>query len=745
MAYFWQQAWGVLKRWGAGILAAGIWAMAWATVSGSGQAEEAEGEFYVVKQYPDGTKTKVKWANVGQLSDVSEAHGGAPVFRPPRVGELKNLEEELPKPPASKGPQPPSEPGPAPPPQTSAAPAPKTSAPPVARAGLAEQPQPQKTTSRDEIWTRSGQRTPWPARMGPSVEYGQAYQDYGTMPFRLDPKAATLRVVEKDPALPPEASVPFLSQLEGVVLLEDPSQVQAAGVEGPAGILSRISYLKESQARALLGKYLRKPVSMATLAEIRKVLLGWLASEDREVATVLVPEQEIRNGILQVLVLTGRMGAVRVEGNRYFDADNLRGQIRQSPGETIDLQGLGEDAGWLNSNPFRQVQTSLAPGTDPGTTDVVLEVKDRFPLRPFVSYDNFGVSTLGYDRYSIGLTLMDVWTGLDQKFDYQYLTSGGFSKLKANSGAWSIALPWRHTASVFGSYSLANPDASGQLDLNSYYWQTSFRYNLLIPDLELEAKGFGWRHQFYLGFDFKAANSDVFFAGSPVPPSTNGLAGLYNIAQFPFGYTATILDPLGSTGVECAGFWSPGGITTNNSDASFAQINGGATANYLYGKFLLNRVFLLPEDMSLVGNLQVQQSNRTLMPTESFGIGGYDTVRGYDQRSANGDNAYLFNLELRSPGISLGQEFGDGEFPDQLVLLGFFDYGQVLQVNSDTTTSVNWTLASVGPGLRYTIGPWFQVRFDWGFQLKQAPPGTTGGTGGRAGTSQAVLSASLAY
>ena len=387
----------------------------------------------------------------------------------------------------------------------------------------------------------------------------------------------------------------------------------------------------------------------------------------------------------------------------------------------------------------------MAPGTDPGTTDVVLEVKDRFPLRPFLSYDNFGVSTLGYDRYSIGLTLMDVWTGLDQKFDYQYLTSGGFSKLKANSGAWSIALPWRHTASVFGSYSLADPDASGQLDFNSYYWQTSFRYNFLIPDLELEAKGFGWRHQFYLGFDFKAANSDVFFAGSPVPPSTNGLAGLYNIAQFPFGYTATILDPLGSTGVECAGFWSPGGITTNNSDASFAQINGGATANYLYGKFLLNRVFLLPEDMSLVGNLQVQQSNRTLMPTESFGIGGYDTVRGYDQRSANGDNAYLFNLELRSPGISLGQEFGDGEFPDQLVLLGFFDYGQVLQVNSDTTTPLNWTLASVGPGLRYTIGPWFQVRFDWGFQLKQAPPGTTGGTGGRAGTSQAVLSASLAY
>ena len=710
-----------------------------------GQGQESKEEFYIVKQYPDGTKTKVKWENVGKTSRPGDNHGGAPVFRPPRQGELEKLKEELPEvsesePPAQPLPKageraPPVSPAPAGKAQTAPRPA-ESAAPAVAKT---------VETQSKGIWTRAGERSSLPARMGPSVQYGQAYQDYGAVPFRLDPKAADLRAEEKAPPLPPEATRPFLPALGGLVLWEEPGQVQGPGVEGAEGVQSHVSFLPEPQAKRLLNRFLKKPVSMATLGEIRQVLLAWLAAQGKEVVSVIVPEQEIRNGILQVLVLSGRMGTVRVEGNRYFSSENLRAQIRQPAGESLDLASLGEDAGWLNSNPFRQVQTSLAPGADPGTTDVVLEVQDRFPLRPFVSYDNFGVQSLGYDRYSLGLTLMDVWTGLDQKFDYQYLTSGGFSKLKANSGAWAIALPWRHTASIFGSYSLADPDASGQLDFNSYYWQTSFRYNFLLPDLDLQAPGFGWRHQFYIGFDFKSANSDVFFAGTPIPPSTNGLAGLYNIAQFPFGYTATITDPLGSTGVECAGFWSPGGISADNSNASFQQINGGATADYLYGKFLLNRVFLLPKAMSLVGNLQIQQSNRTLMPTESFGIGGYDTVRGYDQRSANGDNAYLVNVEFRSPGISFGQELGEGEFPDQLVLLGFFDYGQVLQVNSDTTTSVNWTLASVGPGLRYSIGPWFQVRFDWGFQLKPAPAGTTGGAGGPAGTSQAVLSASLAY
>lgn len=691
--------------------------------------------FYVVKQYPDGSRTKVKWENIGRTKDLTGSRGGAATFRPPRRGELDKLTEELPevegRPMAERNPPPASRLG-----------------VPTANHNVAPISEEKKISFEEvppkDAWVRPGERSVLPGRMGPSIQYGQAFQDYGTMPLRLDPQAPELRL-EEDPHLPPEAHEAFLSALKGIILWGEAGQVVPDGIEGAPGIDTRVSLIPPAQAKALLNRFLNRPASMATLGEIRKVLLRWLATHGQEVVSVIVPEQEIRGGILQVLVLPGRMGTVRVEGNRYFLTENLQKQIRLSPGESVDLKNLGEDAGWLNSNPFRQVETSLAPGTELGTTDVVLEVKDRFPLRPFVSYDNFGVQSLGYDRYSLGLTLMDVWTGLDQKFDYQYLTSGGFSKLKANSGAWSIALPWRDTASVFGSYSLANPDASGQLDFSSYYWQTSFRYSFLLPDLDLKGEGFGWRHQAYLGFDFKAANSDVFFAGAPIPPSVNGLAGLYNIAQFPFGYTATIIDPLGSTGVECAGFWSPGGITGDNSNASFQQINGGAKADYLYGKFLLNRIFVLPEKMSFVGNFQVQQSNRTLMPTESFGIGGYDTVRGYDQRSANGDNAYLLNLELRSPGISFGQELGSSDFPDQLVLLGFFDYGQVLQVSSDTTTSVNWTLASVGPGLRYSIGPWFQVRFDWGFQLKQAPPGTTGGSGGRAGTSQAVLSATLAY
>ena len=741
MAYFrlWSPARASPESWARGpmiilfVLFAGFFLLAKASAESSDN-----GTLYAIKEYPDGTRYKVKWENIGTTAEATNLHGGPPRFRAPRQGELEKLPED--------GKQTnPEQPTPAPTTKASqvqvSVPPAKPAAPPPGRMAVKSN---QAPIPSERVFRRRAEGSSLPARMGPSLEYGQAYQDYGTDPLRLDPHPSILSV-EEQPSQKTENSKPFAASLRGLIFLGDSTQILPSGIPDFQGVESRVPFLSKSQAAKIASPYMDKPVSMKTLSEIRKKVNEWLASTGRMVATVVVPEQEIREGVIQILILSGRLGEVRVEGNRYFNSENLANEVRLRPDDEISLPALGDDVAWLNANPFRQVQTSLAPGSKAGSTDVVLEVTDRFPLRPYVSYDNFGVSTLGYDRYSTGFTLMDVWTGWDQKLDYQYLTSGGFSKLQANSASWAAALPWRHTATIFGSYSKANPDAVGQLDLSSYYWQVSGRYNILLPTFLFKDNKGDLRHQAYLGFDFKAANSDVFFAGAQLEPSTNGLAGLYNIFQFVFGYTATMTDPFGSTALELVGFASPGGATGDNSDASFQQINGGATADYMYGKFLLNRVFRLPEGISLVGNLQIQQSNRTLMPTESFGIGGYDTVRGYDQRSANGDNAYMTNVELRSPPISFGQILGDGRFPDQLILLGFFDYGQVLQENSDTTTSVDWHLMSIGPGLRYSIGPYFTARFDWGFQLQQAPPGTTGGVGGRAGSSQAVVSATLAY
>ena len=128
------------------------------------------------------------------------------------------------------------------------------------------------------------------------------------------------------------------------------------------------------------------------------------------------------------------------------------------------------------------------------------------------------------------------------------------------------------------------------------------------------------------------------------------------------------------------------------------------------------------------------------MPTEQYGLGGYNTVRGYDERAANGENAYVFNTELRTPPGSIFKIFGNQEVDDSIQFLAFFDYGFTGNIKppSGSTTQQDFWLMSVGPGLRYNIDRFVSVRFDWGFQLHRAPIGSVTG-------SRAELSVTAAY
>lgn len=702
---------------------------------GASSQEKGSSDVKVLKVYPDGTQVVVSWSELGATMDQGENHGGPPKIMAYNPGGMpKTKSQSAPSVPITQRSQ------------TQLSVASTEYQPPVKPIVPMGAPSPSSAKTESTVGGTSvskGFGSTFNPSMGPSLQYGQSFQDYGPKTMPSGPMKAGSKT-SRPSAFVSQGDEQVTANLTGIVFLGTVGEVAPTGRPTSSGIKTTVPGLSFSEVSRIAQPYMGKAVDFGDLDDICRQVMAYFESVNQPVVTALVPEQEIRGGVVQILVVRGKMGKVSVEGNRYFKSENLKSVVRLKEGDDIDLGTLTDDMNWLNGNPFRQVEPSLSPGQSAGQTDVVLEVKDRFPIRPYVSYDNFGIQSLGYDRYSAGASMIDIWSGWDQQLNYQYLTSGGFNALISNSGSYSVALPWEHSLTFLASYSKSNPDAVGPMVQSGYYWQVSGRYNIPLPTLNV-LDGLDYRHQVYAGYDFKAANSDLFFNGAALDPVYNGLVGLYNISQFVLGYGLNLTDPLGSTSFETVLYGSPGGMSANNNNTSFQNIDGGADAQYIYGKFSLNRVFRLPGDACLMLSGQIQQADSNLMPSESFGIGGYDTVRGYDQRSSNGDNGYLGNIEIRTPPISIWQWAGAGEALDQLVLLGFLDYGQVLQYSGDTTTSVNSHLMSVGPGLRYNIGPYFNVRFDWGFQLQQAPPGTTGGVGGRSGNSQAVLSATLAY
>jgi hemolysin activation/secretion protein len=424
---------------------------------------------------------------------------------------------------------------------------------------------------------------------------------------------------------------------------------------------------------------------------------------------VTTPPQSVAGGVLRVLVQEGRLGHVRAEGARWFDPHVIANRIRTSSGQEINTNDLTEDLDWINRNPFRQVDLVFIKGSELGTTDLVLRETDRFPLRVYTGYEDSGTTLTGNYRLLAGLNWGNAF-GLDGQLDYQYMTDPQLLYFKAHSLTYTQPLPWRHTLTLIASYVTTHADVPQPFDLKGINWQTSARYEIPLPR-------FGsYREALDAGFDFKRADNNLAFGGQSV------FGGKVDTVQWSLGYDASLQDSEGGTTLRATVFYSPGGITAQNTAAAYHLTRSGGSANYTYEKLELGRTTRMPYDFTLANLFTGQLSNANLQGGEQLGFGGYDTIRGYDTRVVNADQGLILSNELRTPPVSLLSLLGWKESPvDKLQFIGFVDYGLAADKHLLPGESATTALLSAGPGLRYALASRLTVRADYGWQLRNVP------------------------
>jgi hemolysin activation/secretion protein len=519
------------------------------------------------------------------------------------------------------------------------------------------------------------------------------------------------------------------AEVKALVFVDSGDAVKTDGVPGASGVITGIEILKQEDFRDKLKPYLGKPATMATLNKVSKDVIDYYRREGFPVVNVVVPHQTVRDGVIQFVVTEAKVGKVIVEGTKWFNPDKFKDEVSLREGDKVDGDQLQEDVRWLNTNPFRSTDLAFQPGETPGTTDVILEVNDRMPLRFFFTYDNYGIDLTGKNRLSTGFNFGNLFN-TDQQVNFQYTTTTQqvFNSLNAYSGSWIIPFPWRNYLTIYGAYAGSQAEIAPNNTLQGNSWQVSARYNAPLPMI------FEYTHEVYGGFDFKQSSNSLLIFNTEI--GDGGGFGLYNVFQLTAGYSGNIPDPIGSTSFEVAGFYSPGGLGTLNDQETYNNIRPDADPDYGYGKLNLKRGFVLPLNFSLTGAFNGQITTSNLMPTEQYGLGGYNTVRGYDERVANGDNAWVFNAEFRTPPGSIAKIFGNQEVDDRIQFLGFWDYGFVGFNNAQPGQNSTY-LMGAGPGLRYNIDRFVSVQFDWGFQLMKTPQGKAG--------NRAELSVTAAY
>lgn len=515
------------------------------------------------------------------------------------------------------------------------------------------------------------------------------------------PAAATTAAVEADTVLVPV--------LRGLVFVAGQGQLQPRGLAVEGLQVAGVALLDTAEFRSLATPYLGQPLSLAGLNRLTRDTVLYFRRHGRPVVDVLVPEQNVSGGTVQLLVVEGRLGSVRAEGNKWFTEEQVRSYVRGRSGEVIEGAPLLADIAWINQNPFRQVDLVFTRGPSAGETDVILRTIDRYPLRVYAGYEDSGNALTGYDRVLAGANWGNAF-GRDQQLNYQLSASPDLKLLVAHSASYVVPIPaWRHTFTMFGSFARSRPELAGGLfALDGRAWQVSGRYRMPLP-----ARGTLTR-ELTAGVDFKRSNNNLSFGGTQVFAQEN------DVVQASVAYSANRPDEHGMMAGQLTFVASPGGLTDGNRTRAHQAARSLAQADYVYARLEIERVTKLPAAFSWVARGTAQLASATLLGSEQLGLGGAGNLRGYEEREANGDDGFVLVNELHGPVLRMGSWFGRDERRGRLDPLVFFDYGIVASHDRLPGEPKRLELASAGAGFRYNFGGNLSLRADYGWQLKSS-------------------------
>lgn len=469
-----------------------------------------------------------------------------------------------------------------------------------------------------------------------------------------------------------------------------------------------VTFIPSDSVNSIVAAYQGKELTLADLQKVAGLITEAYRSRGYITSRAYLPPQKIENGVLEIRVIEGMTGDIEVRGNRYFKTGLLKKKIALKKGAPFDYEALRKGLVKINRHQDRFARAILAQGREPGTTDVVLEVKDRLPVHAGFDWDNFASRYIEKDRATFRLNHNNL-LGLDDRLTFQYqLSQAGRYYLKA--GRYLLPLNDTMQAGFYASHSRVklgqdyeDLDARGKSSMYGVFFNASL--------LEKEK----WSLAFNVGFDYK----DITNYQQQVVSSRDRM----RVARV--GLESDASDDIGRTILTAeTAFGIPdimGGLAEQDPKASRSGSGGEfvkETINFL-------RLQQMPFASQLLWKNQLQLTPDILAAVEQFQLGGVSNVRGYPPAEAVGDRGFASTFEWAFPPYLVSKElkvpFSKATFYEAFRVVMFYDWGHTRLKRPAAGEEKHKTLRSAGTGLRFNLPEDFSLRFDLAWPLDNTP------------------------
>jgi len=454
----------------------------------------------------------------------------------------------------------------------------------------------------------------------------------------------------------------------------------------------------EAQLIAIAGFSPERELTLNELRAMAAKIADYYHLHGYFVAQAYLPTQDIKDGAVNINVIEGRYGSVTLRNQSKLSdglANGLLGGLNS--GDAVAIAPLENRLLLLSDVPGVNVKSTLSPGTEVGTSDLIVDVTPGKTVSGSVEADNGGNRYTG--EYRVGATVnLNNLAGRGDVASLRVMTSGSGLNYgrasyqmqfgKATAGVAYTALNYElgkefaplhahgteEIASIYGSYPLIRTRNTNLYALAGYDDRT-FQDEVDLTSSVTDKTA----HALWAGL-----------AGNHLDGFGGGGASSYSLTQ-----------SFGDLDIE-----TPGALAV---DAATARSNG----HYQKLAYHLARLQRVTKKVSLYGSINGQFASKNLDISEKMGLGGPYAVRAYPVGEAYADEGYVVNLEARFLLPKFSQRM-----PGQMHLVGFVDSGAVTHNKNPWTTEDNHrTLSGAGIGLTWADYNNFVVNMYWAQKL----------------------------
>jgi len=479
------------------------------------------------------------------------------------------------------------------------------------------------------------------------------------------------------------------------------------------------STLDKNQLERTLYPFLGPQKSIDDVESARAALEKLYQTNGYQTVGVDIPEQNVKNGVVYLQVVEGKVARLRVKDARYFSLGNIKAAVPElAEGTVPNFPKMQQQLAHLaTESPDRQIVPILRAGETPGTLEVDLKVKDDMPLHGKLEMNGRNTANTSRTRLVASLRYDNLWQRMHSASLMYQVSPEQSQEVDVWAGTYAMPLfdgDSRLVLYAVNSSSSAQVASAGDLSVIGNGQIYGMRW---IKPFKALGRYF---HNGGFGGDYKHFSQNLKLLGAD--DQATPISYVPFVAQYGGNYRGESA----TFGMDLGLHWAFRGL--GSDEAEFNKKRIGSNSNFMYVTGNFDWSYDLPYGMQWVGRFAGQAASEPLISNEQFSLGGMQSVRGYNETQALTDSAAVGSLELRSP--HLGAE--DWDYLNELKLLAFFDFGKGWVEKPSSGQFKDYVLTSAGLGMQFQMLKHFNGVLALGIPLttfKESPDAElTGGT-----------------